>query len=451
MTTSPPRATVHVVGAGVAGLAAALAVARGVDRRPAVVLHEASPAAGGRARALPDGTDNGTHALMGANRAVLRFLDAIGARTNWVEPEPDGLPIIDLADGTARRIALSPLGWWRDPRRRPAGLTLGGMLALLRLCLPSLSDRDVATAMARHPTLHRALVEPLTVAALNTPADEASAHLLGAVLRRLGMGGPAASRLLVARRGLGPDLVEPALAELARRGVEVRLGARLRGVSLATDGRAATALAFGEQDRIALGPADAVVLALPPWEAARLLPGRFPVPEAHAPILNLHYAHPVPGERVHFFGLLGGLAQWVLVRPGLGASVTVSAADEAMEREADGLAREAWAELRRAALAFGLPGDWPEAPPRWRMVKERRATPRHHPGPIARIPRRPLANLALAGDWTWPTLPATLEAAVCSGEAAAAALMRGGGGATLGAAHPPPTVISAARQRARPA
>src|SRR3712207_8527838 len=45
-----------------------------------------------RCRALPDGTDNGTHALLGANRAALRFLGAIGARDRWVEPEPDGLP-----------------------------------------------------------------------------------------------------------------------------------------------------------------------------------------------------------------------------------------------------------------------------------------------------------------------------------------------------------------------
>ncbi|MCA3280888.1 MAG: NAD(P)-binding protein, partial [Roseomonas sp.] len=64
-------ATCHVIGAGVAGLAAALRLAQ---RGRAVMLHEATPVAGGRCRALPDGTDNGTHALMGANRAALRFL-----------------------------------------------------------------------------------------------------------------------------------------------------------------------------------------------------------------------------------------------------------------------------------------------------------------------------------------------------------------------------------------
>ena len=72
--------TVHVVGAGVAGLAAAHAL---LKAGRAVTLHEAAPGAGGRARALPDGTDNGTHALIGANRAALRFLDETGGRAGW--------------------------------------------------------------------------------------------------------------------------------------------------------------------------------------------------------------------------------------------------------------------------------------------------------------------------------------------------------------------------------
>jgi monoamine oxidase len=56
-------------------------------------------------------------------------------------------------------------------------------------------------------------------------------------------------------------------------------------------------------------------------------------------------------------------------------------------------------------------------------VRERRATPRHAAGPRPCPPRRPLANLAIAGAWTLPELPATIEAAIRSGEAAAAALL----------------------------
>jgi len=401
--------TVHVIGAGIAGLVAALHLA---EAGHAVLVHESSPQAGGRCRALPDGTDNGTHALIGANRAALGFLERIGALPGWVEPEPEGLPVLDLATGRAARVALSPLDWVR-PELRPAGFSMGALLALARLALP-LRDRPVAEVMAAHPEFHRGFVDPLVVAALNTPSTEASSRRLGAVLRRLR--GRQATRLLVARNGLGPDLVVPALAALERAGARIRFGARLR--RLMQQGGRASALDFGEEV-VPLGSEDAVVLAVPPWEAQRLLP-HLPAPASHSPIVNLHFAHPTSGP-VRFLGLLDALCQWVLVRPA-GVSVTVSTGDAAAAAEPASLAPRAWAELRQAALAFGVAGDWPAAVPPCRVVKERRATPRHLPGPPPRPPRRPLPNLVLAGDWTVPDLPATIEASVLSGEAAARAI-----------------------------
>ncbi|PHK95796.1 hypothetical protein CR162_06660 [Pseudoroseomonas rhizosphaerae] len=400
---------IHVAGAGVAGLAAAWALSG--QGRP-VVLHEAAPGAGGRARALPDGTDNGTHALLGANPAALGFLRAIGARQGWVAPEPDRLPVLDLESGALLRVALSPLGWWRRGAR-PPGLDMGGLLALLAAARPGRGG-TVAEAFARHPVLLRGFVEPLTLAALNTTPEEAGLRRLGAVLRR--MGRPGACRLYVARDGLGPDLVRPALAALAARGVEIRLGDRLRGISV--EGGRAAALHFAAGTEV-LPPGARAVLATPPWESARLLPG-LRVPVLHAPILNLHYAH-ASGTGPRFLGLLGGIGQWVLVRPGA-VAVTVSAAGAALRTPLEALAAQVWGELRRAALAAGLPGGWPDAVPPWRAVKEQRATPLHAPDQPAPPPVLPLPNLALAGDWMEPVLPATLEAAIRSGFRAARAL-----------------------------
>ena len=399
--------TIHVVGAGAAGLAGALALARA--GRP-VVLHEASPGAGGRARALADGTDNGTHALVGANTAALAFLRAVGARNGWVEPEPQGLPVLDCADGAARRISLSPLGWLRADRR-PPGLSAGALWAMARMALPGAADIPVSDAMVAHATFCRGFVDPLVVATLNTPSAEASSARLAQVLRRLG--GPGATRLYVAERGLGPDMVDPAIAAIRAAGGEIRFNSRLRG--LVIEGGRVVALECGETI-----PAEQVLLATPPWESTRLLPG-LAVPEAHAPIVNLHFARAEPGP-VRFVGFVGALCQWVLVRPS-GVSVTVSAGDAEAREDVESLAPRAWGEILRAAAAFGIPGEWPIRPPECRVVKERRATPRHNPGPPFAPARLPLPNLALAGDWTWPHLPATIDAAVRSGEAAARALL----------------------------
>ena len=145
------------------------------------------------------------------------------------------------------------------------------------------------------------------------------------------------------------------------------------------------------------------------------------MPQAHAPIVNLHFTRAEPGP-VRFVGFVGGLCQWVLVRPS-GVSVTISAGDAEVAEDVATLAPRAWGEILRAAAAFRIPGEWPIKAPECRLVKERRATPRHIPGPPFAPPRLPAPALALAGDWTWPHLPATIDAAVRSGEAAARALL----------------------------
>ncbi|MFL5335198.1 MAG: FAD-dependent oxidoreductase, partial [Geminicoccaceae bacterium] len=292
--------TLHVVGGGVAGLAAALAAVRSGRT---VVLHEASAQFGGRCRAVA-GHDNGTHVLLGANRAAFGFLEAIGARAGWIEPEPDGLPIVDLARGSVRALALSP--WqWTNPDQRPPGLGWQALLDLGRLML-SAADRPVAD-MVRPGPLLAAMVEPLTLAALNTPIREASSQKLGRVLRRLAS--PGSARLFVAKGGLGPDLIEPALATLRKLGVTLQCGSRLTGLGI--DGRRVWRLDL-RGTGIALDRSDAVILALPPRYLARLLPG-LQVPTRHEPIVNLHLATSYTG-RTRFIGLVGGLAQWMLVR-----------------------------------------------------------------------------------------------------------------------------------------
>lgn len=402
----------HIVGAGIAGLSAALAASR--DGRHAI-LYEAAAQAGGRCRTLSRSSgfthDNGTHVLFTGNHRALSFLDEIGARADWIEPEPDGFPIYDAERGQLIRIGLSPWSWW-DRDLRPDSLSIGDIARLLRLCLP-LPDKPVGALMGSR-RIADALIEPLTLAVLNTPVVAASSRRLGAALRRLAW--PGAARLLIARAGLSANLVDPALQVLRGRGVEFEAGRRLR--ALAFDESGASALDFAER-RVPLGPEDQVVLALPPWEIARLLPN-LPVPDAFEPILNVHI--PVRGpSRPHFLGLLGTLAQWALVREDH-VSVTVSAAGRGAEEDASALVLRIWGEVASALVARGLSTGAPDLAEA-RVIKEKRATIRQAAGRLALPPIRPLSNLALAGDWMG-SLPATIESAVVSGERAIRALTR---------------------------
>ncbi|GGK22648.1 hydroxysqualene dehydroxylase [Salinarimonas ramus] len=409
------RARLHVVGAGVAGLAAALA---GMRAGAEVHLHEAAPQAGGRCRTVsPKGGDeggfthdNGTHALLGANPRALALLESIGARGGWIEPEPDGLPVYDAATRRLGRVGLHPLAWLK-PDLRPDGLGFADLPRLARLVAP-LPDTPIGALFAGR-AIAESFVEPLTVAVLNTPIEIASARRLGRAMRRVLR--PGGARLYVAERGLGPDLVAPALDALARGGARIATGSRLR----ALDGRDGRASGLVMADRtIPLGAGDAVILALPPAEIARLFSG-IAVPDAYEPIVNAHFRVAGPA-RPRFVGLRHALSHWALARADH-VSVTVSAAGSSVADDPEALSARIWDEvapaLREAGVAIGEPGEH-------RVVKEKRATIRQAAGFETPRPRLPFANLRLAGDWLTP-LPATIEAAVISGEDAARDLLRG--------------------------
>ncbi len=409
-----PAPVVHIVGAGVAGLAAAV---RATEAGARVRLYEAAPQAGGRCRTVRRAGsfthDNGTHVLLGANPRALDLLGRIGARDRWIEPEPSGLPVFDLRNGDLRHIGLAPSAWLRADRR-PEGFAIRDIPRLVRLLAP-LRDRPIGQIFAGSAILD-SFVDPMTVAVLNTPVETASARRLGRALRRVLL--PGGGRLFVARDGLGPDLVEPALAWLGERGVEIRTGARLKAVE-AREGRA-TALVFAGE-RITLGEQDRVVLALPPPEIGRLFPA-IAVPDAFEPIVNAHFAvAPEAGAQLpRFIGMRGALSQWLLVRADH-VSVTVSAAGSSVDSDPDALSARIWNEIEPAMRAAGLDM---RRTGEGRVVKEKRATIRQAAGDASPSPVSPCVNLALAGDWI-SDLPATIESATISGEDAAMSLLGG--------------------------
>ncbi|HEY3849056.1 MAG TPA: hydroxysqualene dehydroxylase HpnE [Acetobacteraceae bacterium] len=404
-------ACIHIIGAGLAGLSAALAL---TEAGRAVTVYEAGPAAGGRCRSYFDRElgltiDNGNHLLLSGNRSTFAYLKAIGSTDKLGGPAKARFPFMDLSTGlrwTVRPNA-GPIPWWillwsrRVPQTRFRDYL--GLLALTR----RRDDTTVAEAL-RHGWLYWRLAEPLAIAALNTPPREALARLLGAVLRETLVLGGSACVPRFPRDGLSDALIDPAVARLRARGAAVHFSRRIAGLEV-TDGRV---VALQTPDGpVLLEPGDAVVLAVPPWVATTLLPG-LTAPQAFESILNIHFRVAADPGEAGFIGLIGGTAEWVFVKPGH-VSVTVSAANRMVDRTAEAIASAVWPDVRAALSLEG------EMPP-YRVVKERRATfaataaqERLRPGP-----RTELTNLVLAGDWTATGLPATIEGAIRSGRTA---------------------------------
>jgi squalene-associated FAD-dependent desaturase len=408
----------YVVGAGLAGLAAATNLAaRGIT----VTLFEAAGQAGGRCRSYFDPAfegviDNGNHLVLSGNHAIYQYLNRIGASQHLTGPSQTLFDFMDLKSGVRWTLKPNdgPMPWWLgSAARRVPGTSAGDYLTYAKL-LFARRRQTVGDVVACKGPLWDRLMQPFLLAALNTEPRDASAQLAGAILKETLVKGGQAYRPRIATPNLAAAFIDPALEFLKAHGGKIRFNERLRAITFG--GRAAAALEFPDAT-VPLSSRDMVILAVPPWIAKELVP-RLPAPSEFRSIVNAHFKFPAPPGAPPILGVIGGTAEWIFAFDDR-ISVTVSGADAIVDKDRVELAELLWADVARA---LGISA----ALPKWQIVKEKRATFAATPAQEAMRPigKTGWRNFFLAGDWTDTGLPATIEGAVRSGETAAALALR---------------------------
>lgn len=408
---------VFVIGAGLAGLSAAVALARGGAR---VTVIDSAPQAGGRCRSYLDRTlglaiDNGNHLVLSGNRETMAYLDAIGTRDRLEGPANADFTFTDAETGERWTVRINDgkLGWWVfAPSRRVPGTRARDYLSLAKLLLAG-RDTTIGEAIATKGTVYDRLLRPIMVSALNSEPQTATARLAATIIRESLLRGGTACRPLIATSGLSDVFIDPAIRLIESRGGTVTTGRRLFSIGLSQTH--ATSLTFGD-GVIDLAPDDAVVLAVPARVAESLLPD-LRVPLSFNAIVNGHFVMPPPAGTPAMLGVLNATVEWIFAFHDR-ISVTVSDANRLVDVPREELANRLWADVRRA---LGI-----ETPlPPWQIVIEKRATFAATPENERRRPATATAwrNLVLAGDWTATGLPATIEGAIRSGGEAARVLL----------------------------
>lgn len=409
------KGIIHIIGAGLAGLSAAVTLA---EQGFQIRVHELSRNAGGRCRSYFDPLlgmmiDNGNHLVLSSNYYTRNYLKKIQSEKLLPIPPYAIYSFFDVKKKTRWTLQLddSFIPWWIFSKvgRVPGTKIFDYFKSLSLIIKPFFKDNPISKILNPREEIFQNLLNPVLLAALNTKLDVASSYLASKILLKTILRGGRACKPMISNHGLSSVFIDPAVEFLKSKMIDIHFNHELKSVLIKKDN--VIQLLFNDEC-LELNNNDKVILAVPAWCAKKLVP-LLSAPTEFSSIINLHYKINAPDTLPTILAVINGTAEWIFAFPDR-ISVTISAADELLDVEREDLANIIWEEIK---LITGLEIKTPE----WQIVKERRATFRATPEQNSLRPnaRTALNNLFLAGDWTQTGYPSTIEGAILSGIKAA--------------------------------
>jgi squalene-associated FAD-dependent desaturase len=435
---------IAIVGGGLAGLAAAVAL---IERGCAVELFEARRKLGGRAgsyldQASGESIDHCQHVAMGCCTNFLDFCRRTEIEDLFVRHRtlyffgPDG-----------RRCDFCPTQWLPAPLHLIAPLfalnylslrdKLGiarAMLRLLRLPTHEMpicpTVLDWLQAQQQSQAALAWFWKVVLVSALAESLDRASLAAARKVFVDGFLSHPNAANVLVPRVSLGALYDQRVADWLRNRRATIHLESPVEMVSGGSDHVSGLRLGDGSERAF-----DFVIVAVP-WQRATAIlapemrsavdPNDAFASISSAPISSVHLWFDRKLTDLPHAVLVERLSQWVFART-LDRQpsehyyqVVISASHDLAGRPRESVVDEVFSDLKAVFMAAKAAKLL-----RWQLITEQQAVFSVRPGldAIRPLQQTAISNLLLAGDWTRTGWPATMEGAIRSGYLAAEAVL----------------------------
>ncbi|MCH7772078.1 MAG: FAD-dependent oxidoreductase [Bacteroidetes bacterium] len=415
-----------VIGGGIAGLASAAFLTK---QKIKVTLLESSPKLGGRAYSFTDKksndiVDNGQHILMGCYSDTINFLKLIGAdknfiyqkrlKINFLKPGNELISLESISSLYPFNLLLALLKFNAISRRE--------RLSIIKfiLKLPFLSHQKLITKSVRDLLIQSnqsedtisALWEVITVGALNTNIDKASALMFREILIKIFFNGNFASTIILPKYGLSESYVENAKNFIEANGGHINLSSPVKKLVISDD-----RLAEVKTTELSYRNFDYVLSAIPYNTLAAIYPDLFndeKIEFEYSTILNVHVWLKTNPLKDNFYGLISSPVHWIFNKNN-SINLVISDADYLNDKSSEEVYKMCvdelikYTEIKESDIL------------NYKVLKEKRATFIPSNKIIYSRPssKTKISNLFLAGDWTDTGLPSTIESAVKSGRIAA--------------------------------